>query len=220
MAKNAVGNAQKFAPLLKKIMREHAAEPPEAHDAVTQLIIGFLSWNASRRQAQSALNRISQTVVEHNDLRVSLEHEIVEMLGEAYPLAQERAVRLREALHAVFADQHTLSLDALADRNKKEVRAYLDDLPGTTQYVAAHVTLICFEGHAVPVDDRLAEALRHEGVVDADADVEHIGSFLERQIRAGSTLEACSALQAWVDAGTRRATLVKEKGVKKTAARK
>ena len=126
------------------------------------------------------------------------------MIGEGYPQAVERAARLHESLQEIFAREHTLALDFLRDRSKKDTRVYLESLPGMTPYVAAHVTLRSFDGHAIPVDDRLADLLRHEQVVAPDADVADITGFLERHIRADNATQSYAALKTWADAGTRR----------------
>ncbi|MDP6057746.1 MAG: hypothetical protein QGH33_02585 [Pirellulaceae bacterium] len=221
--KNASVYSRKFLTLLRRIGPAHQAQPPNKHDPVTQLVFGFLQWNAPRRGAEAAMQRIMREMVDHNDLRVSHNHEITKLLGESYPLAMERSARMREALHEVFKREYIMSLDALKDRSKRDVRAYLESLPGVTPFVAAHVTLVAFAGHAVPVDDRLATALRREQAIDADATIIEITSFLEHQIRANGALAAHAALQAWVDAGTRRVSLTRSARTattKKTATRK
>jgi len=221
MGKSSTAYGQKFTTLLNKIKRAHRADMPDLRDPITELIIGFLQWNASRRMAQSALTRIEDTVVDHNDLRVSHTDEIVNMIGAGYPQASERAARLHDSLQEIFAREHTLALDVLADKPKKEARGYLESLPGMTPYVAAHVTLRSFDGHAIPVDDRLADLLRHEQVVDSEADVSEITGFLERHILADSAPQAYAALKAWADAGTRRvstgrtATVARKTGIAK-----
>ena len=205
--KDAGTYSQNLAHLLQEICEVHRAEPPTPQDPVTQLIAGFLQWNAPRRSAVAALGRICRAMVDHNELRVSHEHEIVALLGSNYPYAQERSARMREALQETFVREYAVSLDSLAERSKRDVRAYLASLPGITPYVTAYVTLVSFKGHAVPVDDRLAELLRSENVVGPNATLEQITSFLEHHIRANTTLQMHASLQDWVDAGSQRVSL-------------
>ena len=202
--KNTSTYARRFASLYRRIRTKHAAEPDGPASSIIQLVISFLEWNASRKAAETACQRLMSRMVDINDLRVSHPHEVVALLGPRYLQVEERTQRLLEALQEIFQREQTVTLDMLATRSKKEVRAYLDSLPGVPPYVAAQVTLVCFEGHAVPVDDRLAELLRAGEIVDPQATVEQIESFLERQIRAEKAPEAHAALRAWVDAGTRR----------------
>ncbi len=218
--KNATEYARKFQTLLKRVKTTHRANDFPQRDPVAELIFGFLMWNAPRRSAESALQRIARSTVDHNDLRVSLNEEIAAILGDQYPMVQQRSARMREALQEVFAREHILSLDMLHQRSKKDVRAYLESLPGITPFVAAHTTLVAFEGHAVPVDDRLVESLLHEGVIDPEATVEQITAFLERHVRAEQALVTHAVMQAWADAGTRRASVVRAASARKTTRKK
>jgi endonuclease III len=218
--KNEATFAKKFGALLKKIKSQHGGaakagapsggggeaegSPAAPREAVTQLVVAFLEWNASRKQAADAHKRLMAVMVDNNDLRVSHPHEIVAVIGERYPRAEERAARLHESLQEIYIREHAVSLDDLAEKPKKAVRQYLETLPGITPYVAAQVALASFQAHAVPVDDHLAELLREEEVVDPEASVEDVAAFLERQIDAGEALEAHHALYAWVDSGSGR----------------
>ncbi|MAE64269.1 MAG: hypothetical protein CMJ18_08330 [Phycisphaeraceae bacterium] len=189
---------------MRRIRSNHSSEAQEPAEAVTQLVVAFLEWNASRRSARAAHRRLLDAMVDNNDLRVSSPDEIMEVLGPRYPLAQERSERMHEALHDIFMREQAVNLDHLARLTKKEVRDYLNTLPGITPYVAAQVTLMCFGGHAVPVDDQLADLLREQEVVDPDATLPEIESFLERQIKADSAVDSHAVLMAWVDAGSQR----------------
>lgn len=203
--KNESTYAKKFATLFRKIKSAtKSAEPAPQRDPIVQLVLGFLTWNTTRRQAEDAYDRIMPEMVDHNDLRVTHAHVVADLLGDGYEQAGERASRLREALHEIFRREHAVSLDSLAAMTKKQARNYLDTLPGMTPYVAAQMLLTCFGGHAVPVDDRLADLLRDEGAVDPEASIEQIEAFLERQIKSGEGAAAHAHLQAWADSKRRR----------------
>lgn len=197
--KNAANYARKLHTLLKKITPSGGFEPLPAIDPTTRLVIGFLQWNATTRQAHAALQRLSGDVVDNNDLRVTHPAEIAGILGPRYPQATERAARLRDALQAVYQREHATSLEGLAGKAKKDVRAYLDSLPGIVPYVSAYVMLTGFGGHAVPLDGRLLELLRGQEVVEPSASLEEAAGFLERHIKAEDALAAHLALQAWAD---------------------
>ena len=221
--KNTSTFARKFASLYRRVRTTHAAEPAEPASSIIQLVIAFLEWNASRRAAETACQRLMSKMVDINELRVSHPHEVTALLGPRYPQVEERTERMLEALQEIFKREQAVTLDMLATRSKKEVRAYLDSLPGVPPYVAAQVTLVCFEGHAVPVDDHLAELLRGGEVVEPEATVEQIESFLERQVRAEKAPEAHAVLRAWVDAGARRVSanskVVKKAGSSRSGSR-
>jgi hypothetical protein len=177
-----------------------AGETPDLGEPVlSQLVLSMLMWEASSGQARSALRRVRDSVVDLNELRVCVPDEIETMLGERYPLAGERALRLRSVLHEVFRRQHTMSLAHLADLGKREARVYLETLPGMTSYAAARVVVATLGGHAVPVDDRLRDLLAGEGAVPRTMRVEEAGSWIEHHVKAEDALGTHLLLQAWSD---------------------
>lgn len=215
--KNAATYVKKLNSLLKKITPSSEIDPPPTIDPTLRLVIGFLQWNATTRQAEIALERVMAEVVDTNDLRVTHPAELAEILGPRYPQVEERAARLRDALQAVYRREHATSLEGLVGQAKKEVRTYLDSLPGIVPYVTGYVMLVGFGGHAVPVDDRLLELLRDEGVVEPDATLEEVVGFLERHIKADDALQTHLALQAWADEeGGRSSRRVSKTSTKKT----
>ncbi len=200
-------NSSRLTTLLRVTKSKHRTDVPEPAEPVAQLIRAFLEWNASRPKARGALKRLTEHFVDFNELRVSFPYEVEALLGPNYPTAGERAERLHEALNMLFQREQAVSLESLEPRSKKDVRTYLDTLAGVPPYVAAQVTLLCFHGHAVPVDEQLADLLREHEIVAEDATLEAIESFLQRHIKADQAVETHARLMAWVDAGSRRASL-------------
>ena len=213
--KNESAFAKKFTTLYRRIKKGHYVDMPVESDPIGQLVMAFLQWNATTKAAATAYKRIAAITVDHNDLRVSHLHEIVDMLGLKYANVEDRVQRLIAALQEIYVREHAVSLDSLAKKSKKDVRAYLESIPGMASYVAAQVTLLSFAGHAIPVDDVLADRLRREGAVDPEATVGQISSFLERQIRAADALTAHAVLRAWSDSSARRQSSSATKPVKK-----
>jgi len=214
--KNESSFVKKFAPLFRKLKKSTDAQPADPLDPIGQLVLSFLQWDATTKTAQTAFDKLMRVMVDYNDLRVSHTQEITAVLGERYPNVQDRAERLLKALQEIYLRERAMSLDMLVKKPKKEVRTYLDTLPGVPPYVAAQVTLLCFGGHAVPVDEALAQRLRSELVVDPEASIEQIQSYLERQIRANEGLQAHAILRSWIDASPRRAGSTGPKTKKKT----
>lgn len=196
--KNATAHAKKLTTLINRLKKSRTTAPPEGNP-LTVYVNAFLRWNATTKLADAAHERLMEVFVDINELRVSHPREVVQLLGEDYPQAEERAARLHESLQEVFMREYAVSLDSLESKPKKEVRTYLSSLPGMVPYVSAMVTLVGFGGHAIPIDDHLADLLRAEGVVEEDATIDDIVSFAERHIRADDALDAHAALQAWSD---------------------
>lgn len=199
--KNATAYLKPLQTLLKRLDQQYpdvVADVPCA-DPVEELVKAFLCWNAKQKDAEKVLKRIDQTMVDLNELRVSLVPEMVDVMGSRYPQAVERAGRLRDALGEVFIREHGLTLSPLADKSKRDVRTYLETLPGIMPYAWARVLLVSFQGHAIPVDDAIAQCLRQEGAVEASATVDQISAFLERHIRAEDGPVAAARLKAWAE---------------------
>lgn len=219
MAKQDPATAKKFAALLKKCVTAYKGEDPPPRDPVAQLIVSFMQWDATRNQAEDAFVALMDDMIDVNDLRVSHPHELVALVGEDYPNATTRMIRLRESLHEVYAREHDIQMHSVSGKGKKEQRAYLDSLPGIAPFIAAQVTLLSFGGHAMPVDDKLLALLIQEGCLDEGTSVEEAESYLVRQIKAGEALEAHLALQAWADKRKMPAAKVPGKAPAKTTAK-
>lgn len=198
------GDGDRLAALLKGLAGKAAERCPAgcfdgADERCVLLVYSFLLWESTPKQAAAALRRLSESVIDLNDLRVALPAEIVELSGMRDGQALERAQRLRAALNDLFRKEHAVSLARLEDLSKREAREVLDGLDGMPSFVAARVTLLGFGGHATPVDARLVTLLAGEGVLEAKTPPGEAERWLERQIRASESEEAMLALEAWRD---------------------
>ena len=191
--------AKKFETLLKKIKKNYKPEEFPPRDGVTQLIVGFLTWEATREQAEDALGALMEVMVDVNELRITHVSELVGLIGKKYPFAEERIIRMREALNAVYNLEHGVTMKSIDGKGKKEQKAYLDALPAVPNFVKSQVMLLCYGGHAMPVDRRLAHLLEQEGVVNDGGDLPAVESFLLKQVKASDCLESHLYLQAWAD---------------------
>lgn len=181
-----------------------APVPAWADATLDEFLLSFLMWESTTAKARGALRRVRECVVDYNELRVCLPHELGELLGERYPRAQERTERLHAALTDLYRREHAMSLARLAEAPKREALAYLASLEGVPSYVAARVFLVTLGGHAVPVDDRLLAMLQTEGLGECGSTPEAAGAWLERHVRATEALQTHLLLQAWADEGAPR----------------
>ncbi len=193
-------SSKNWSSLLRKLNATYQPEDPPSRDPVMQLVIGFLQWESTRRQAEDALARLMAVMVDHNELRVSYESEIIQIVGRQYPRVEERIARLREVLNEIYIREYDVSLKAIDARMKKDQKVYLESLPGMLPYVSSQVMLLCYGGHAMPVDDKLAALLAREEVVGSDTPVEQVENTILRLVRAGDAKPAHLLLQAWSDA--------------------
>ncbi|MGB0766983.1 MAG: hypothetical protein ACPGYV_04670 [Phycisphaeraceae bacterium] len=200
MAKSDTKKQEKaFATVLKKAMSAYSGEEADEMEPIAELVFSFLVWNATVRQADSAFGKIMAQVVDLNELRVSLTHEVIELIGVRYPDAQHRVIRLLQSMMEVFEREHDYKMTSLGSRSKREQREYLDTLPGIPPFVAARVALLAFGAHAMPVDDRLLTLLVKAGVFEPGTTPAEAESWLSRQVKADESLTAYLALQEWAD---------------------
>ncbi len=205
----AADPAKKLGQLLKKLKSQHEGElsPPRpsqpapewTEPLVEELIFSFLCWEAGVPHARTAIRKLHEAVVDYNELRVTLPEELSHFFGPRYPRSLERAQRLRASLTDLYKREHAVTLAHLAQAPKREARLYLESLEGMPHYVAARVTLVTLGGHALPVDERILEALKAENAVEANATPETASAWLDRHIRAADALSSYLVLQSWTD---------------------
>lgn len=197
--KNTTAAAKKLSGLLKKIGPVEPPAFPNAGDPVAVLITSMLLWESTTDKALSAYIRIMEQVVDYNDLRVCMPHEIVDLIGPRYPRALDRAQRLRAILRNIYLREHAMKLDRLPTTGKREVKKYIESLEGIVPYAAARVQLLSFETHGIPVDDQLRTQLIEAGVCEASTEVPELANWLASQVKQGEAAITHHALQSWVD---------------------
>ena len=198
--RNTPDSTKKLNGLLRKLMKQAPpVESNESVDPVEVLVKSFLIWESTTTKATAAYKRIMDQVVDFNDLRVSMPDELVEWIGPRYPMALERCKRLRASLRDTFKREHAVNLDRLHGLGRREVKQYLRSLDGISPYAADRVTLLCFDAHCMPVDQRLRRALIKEGTCRESIEIADLSSWLARHVKAADGAVTHSALQAWSD---------------------
>jgi endonuclease III len=192
-------DVRKFDALIRQLKRRYPVAAPDAADPIRELVLAFLQWEATRRLAELAYQRLMTMMVDHNDLRVSHSREVAAIIGQRYKRVEERTARLREALNEIYVREHAVTCEPLRDKPKKDIRTYLDTLPGIPQFVAARVALVCFGAHAVPLDQSLLDKLIQAGVTTPQAPLDQVAPALERHVKASEALETHLLLSAWSD---------------------
>lgn len=157
---------------------------PELADPLHQLIVGILSENTAESKAASLFKRIREQMVDLNELRVTPPMELAATIGNAVPLAREKAERIIRVLNEIRARQDSLDLSFLKLRGRREAREFLESLEGVGLYAAASVVVHSLGGHAIPVDFLTIYVLRKENIVDGSASQADVQGFLERNVSA------------------------------------
>ncbi len=195
--------------LLKKLAKKHAEgggvsaaelfpdRPLSAEPLLNELVVSMLLWESSIDHATKACERVLDSLVDLNELRVCTSEELASILGSRMPRSLERAQRLRLVLNGIYERHNELSLASLREMNKRDVQEYLSGIDGLPVYASARLILFGMDWHAFPLDDRLAKLLVSEGVVTPGETVEHQGAQLERGVRASDSLRAYTLIEHW-----------------------
>ncbi len=195
------------ASMIESLLKRAKASPVEsptqneegAIDAIGELVLSFLLWEAPLTRARSAYKRLMDSVLNHNDLRVTRVEDITQILGKTYPLAQERTERMLIALETIFAREYTVSLDNAKTLGKREGRKYLESIDDTPPFVSARTSLVAFGSHAVPLDERTMARLIEAEVFEEGTTIESAQGSLERQVKAADALDFHQRMVDWMD---------------------
>lgn len=166
---------------------------------LSQFIRSFLIWESTTTKAAQAQKKLEAAVVDVNELRMYMPDEFVKIIGERYPRAAERALRLRTALNVIYSREHAVTLERLNGQSKKDARDYFDRIDGVPGFVAARVSLLALSHHAAPMDSRIRRRLVEAKVVGSDLDEHDAAHALEKKTRGGELIEAYVLIQAGAD---------------------
>ena len=189
-------------------LRAQAATPPTCplsreSPLIDWCVYSLLLWETTSPTATAAFERTRRHFVDYNDLRVSTKGEITAALGEKYPLAAERAIRLHALLCDIFERENSLNIERLRSLHKRDARAYLLSLEGCPEPVASMTFASGLSGHAIPVDQRLQSLLIRADVAAADTTPSDIAAWLVNPTPAEEAPAVTSLLRAWSDSHTR-----------------
>lgn len=181
-------------------------EPPpgRADPVLAQLLFSILLCDTAYAQAQAAMARLRDEVVDCNELRVCTRSELESMLGSRFPRSAERADRLKAALNDIYLREHALSLDHLTESTKRQARIYIESIEGVPPFAAARTLLLELAVHAFPIDSRITALLKDHRVVPAGLAPQTVATKIERLIRAGQARDAYLRIEHWCQHNAQR----------------
>jgi endonuclease III len=213
--KNGAEYAKRIKRLFDKTARELGKfEPREPTDPTEQLIISILSVSSTEERGRAAFRKLCDNMLDFNEIRVSTPGEVAGLIKDAIPGGLERARVLVMALNAIFQVENQVNLEPLRSMGRRDARRYLEELNGVEPYTVASVLLRSLGGHAIPVSNRLLDALRENDLVDPQASVTEVQSFLERHVNATDAHRFCAAMDVFVRSKRRAA---QRRAAKRTA---
>ena len=177
--KDATKYQTKMKTLLTGLKRVRV--PADSGDPIRLLVESVMEANAGGKDVDKAMATFEKEFVDLNELRVAQPREIVEMLSKSFPHVRAKAVEVTDALNRIFNRANDLSMAYMEGMAKRDLRRHLTRI-GLSPYATARIVSVGFEGHAVPVDEDLAETLLMDGYVPESATLEEIEGFLERVV--------------------------------------
>ena len=141
---------------------------------------------------------ISATV-DMNDLRVNHLYELIDLIGENYPQAYDRAKRLKTVLNSIYKREHGMHVSSLDGAGKRDIRDYFETLEGISPFVCNRIIALFFHVAAMPIDDRTLAVMITNDLLHESADLSEASSWLTRQVKAGEIGEVHVRLHAWVE---------------------
>jgi endonuclease III len=177
-------HAENLKSFVKRTIKESAHVEWKPVDPKRALVRAVLSADTPEARVDEAMAVIDREFVDLNELRVATELEMQSMLGAKFPDIERKAVRIVAILNAIFEKEGTLSFERLLTLGKKEVRAFLRDLPDMTPYVEGYLLMYGLESPAVPVDQELLNHLVETGVLEEGTTAEEAQKALETAMKA------------------------------------
>ena len=185
---------------------------------LNELVYSLLLWESSIDHANKAAQRVSDELVDLNELRVCTPNELASIMGARMPRGIERAGRLIRVLNEIYDRENTLSLQPLTEKTKREVQDYLDSIDGLPGFATSRVILLELKWHAFPLDDRLAKLLGGMDIITPGDTLSQQAAQLERGVRASDSLKTYTLIEHWAQTkrggGRSRKTRTSKKSTK------
>jgi hypothetical protein len=194
-----------------KLVAQHApadAAPPNPESGVLDalLVNSFLLFDSTSEDAERAQKKLLASFVDLNEMRVARLDDLLAAIGPRYPKAEERMAALKRTLNDLFEREHTVTLDSVAEKNKRDAKQFLSTLAGCPPFVSARVLLVGFGGHAAPLDSMLLERLTESKVFTEPVDLDRAVAGLERHVKATDALATHYAIERLRDGKPKSST--------------
>jgi endonuclease III len=170
--------------MIARLVKAAPAKRVESPDPLARLIRAFLEYDCDEARASVAERKITEAMVDFNELRVTPAIELAALLGVRYPFAESRCSALHRTLQSIFDREHQMRLDKVKEMKKTEIRPYLQSLAGITPYVEAAVCVDAFGVPAAPVDTKLLLWLISKDVLPEGTDIKSAQHVIEKHLKS------------------------------------
>jgi endonuclease III len=178
-------NKQKlFTQLLTSQSKAAARLSAAGHDrpVLEQFVYAVCREDATREAADRAYRGLQESFYDWNEVRVSSEQEIGEVLG-GLSEPETRGRRIRDFLQEVFETTFSFDLEPLQKKGVKLAAKQLSRYQAANDYAVAWVVQQSLGGHAIPLDGRSVRVLKRLGLIDEhENNAETMRASLEHQV--------------------------------------
>jgi len=214
-------NSRKYAPKIKTLFRSLKRKYPKVskidfEDPADALVRGILSEHMHLSAVNSTARSLKKHFVDLNDLRVSRNEEMLDILGDGREIAKVVSV-LAKVLQSVFDTFNSMNLVGLSEIGKRAAKKKLEELDGVSKFVVNYCFMTALDGHAIPLTEKMIGYLRKNELVNLTASGDEIEGFLERQITSANGYEFYWLLKRQSEMGGKTA---RKASSKKAAAKK
>ena len=159
------------------------ADEAPARPVLEEFLYAILREGHTREAADNGFDALKQNFFDWNEIRVSMNEEIVAVIGEWITDAERRAQRIIDLLQEVFESTFSFDLEGLDKKGVKQAGKALSRYQASSDYAVAWVTQKSLGGHALPLDAAALRALRRLHLIEDNLnDLEAIRASLEHQI--------------------------------------
>ncbi len=188
---NRSAQLAKVHKVLKKRYKPVVVNPQRT--VMENLLFACCLEDAKYEAAEEAFAALVHTFFDWNEVRVTSITELAETMA-CLPDPRAAANRVKRALHSVFETQFNFDLEDRKKKNLGPTIKWLEEMDGSTPFVAAFVVQTALGGHAIPVDGGTMKALRLLDVVTEKEAEKGVAAGFERAIAKAKGAEFGSLL--------------------------
>lgn len=188
--KNSKEYSDKFSRLVKDLQKKYKKIKPMTFNSdEDMLIMSLVSEYIDQSAALEVIEKIRKHFVDINDLRVSRNEEIIEVLGGDNETNRKISSSLSSGLQAFIDAYDGFEFTALLEAGKRSAKTELDNLRVLSRYTISFLMLNVLKAHSFPLTHMMVEYLKDNDLVHSEASDEEINSFVERQVNASDVEE-------------------------------
>lgn len=184
---------QKIVNLIKK--KRKVPAPPKEQPVLETLLHAALLENSTVAEADAALERLTTSFFDLNEIRVSSVAEIERAL-KPIPDAPWRALRIRATLHFVFEKQFSFDFEALRRKGLEYAVKQLAKMRDLSPFIRNYCLLHNLGSHIVPLDEAAHSLFIWLGLVDHALTLDQASEDLKSSIRKADVHSVLNVLRA------------------------